>query len=243
MPSTAHTRLHRAMRASFPIHDSQHKKGHYMIHYLHACTRRVQRYTRASPRSPRSLEAHENQELERGIKASLMSYRTETQQCSQNINTCTGSAMDIDPPLHSASGTYGCVDTTMEDDECKVGPLTVVQQKTLLRDPRTKQARERMHIALQAALLGINVDEIMKCKQRSMAQTQTNGGGNNIGQIIDDYLILSAIACHIVNGVTCTVRTLGTALSTTSRGFKPVSRIACTTVMPGEYLETEQKKL
>jgi hypothetical protein len=48
------------------------------------------------------------------------------------------------------------------------------------QDPRTKQVRERMHIALQTALLGINVDEIMKRKQRSTAQTQTNDGGNNI---------------------------------------------------------------
>ncbi|KAG2058418.1 hypothetical protein BDR06DRAFT_968430 [Suillus hirtellus] len=152
-----------------------------------------------------------------------MSYRTETQQHSRNINTCTGSAMDIDPPLHLASGTYGCVDTTMEDDKCKVGHLTVVPVENIV----------------VAALLGINVNEIMKHKQRSMAQTQTNDSGNNIGQIIDEYLILSAIACHIVNGVTCTVRTLGTALSKTSGGFKLVSRI----VMPGEYLETEQKEL
>ncbi|KAG1803111.1 uncharacterized protein BJ212DRAFT_1304678 [Suillus subaureus] len=117
----------------------------------------------------------------------------------------------------------GCVDTTMEDDKCKVGPLAVVLAENIV----------------EAALLGINVDEIMKHKQRSTAQTQTNDGGNNIGQIIDDYLRPSAIACHIVNGVTCTVQTLGTTLSTTSRGFKPVSRI----VMPGEYLETEQKEL
>jgi hypothetical protein len=55
-----------------------------------------------------------------------------------------------------------------------------LQRRLDTQDPRTKQVRERMHIALQAALLGINVDESVKRKQRPMAHTQTNDSSNNI---------------------------------------------------------------
>ncbi|KAG1844687.1 hypothetical protein F4604DRAFT_1937376 [Suillus subluteus] len=188
-----------------------------------ACTRRFQPYARVSTHSLRSLEARDVQELERGIKASLESHRLETRRRSGDVNIRMGSAMDIDLPLNSSNGTYGCVDTTMEDD--KIGPLAVVPtenngpRKRLVRglqkavdkylqrhldgnNPRTNQVRERMHIALQAALLGIDVDEIMVHKQ-SHEQTQTNKGGNNTweDQTTDDYLIPSAIAHHILDGV------------------------------------------
>ncbi|KAG2049754.1 hypothetical protein BDR06DRAFT_974978 [Suillus hirtellus] len=46
-----------------------------------------------------------------------------TEKC-QNVRM--GSTMDIDLPLSLNSGTYGCVDITMEDDECKIGPLAVI---------------------------------------------------------------------------------------------------------------------
>ncbi|KAG2102304.1 hypothetical protein BD769DRAFT_1671462 [Suillus cothurnatus] len=155
-------------------------------------------YARASPRALRSLEAHEIQELEWGIKASLKSYQLELQRREDDVGIWTGSDMDIDLPISSASGTYGCVDTAMEDDEIR--PLALVPvgnivsneseghrspkrrrlvrglQKTVdkyiqrhleTKDPRTDRVRKRVHIALQAALVCVDVDDMVLLVQTS----------------------------------------------------------------------------
>ncbi|KAG1810519.1 hypothetical protein EV424DRAFT_1349903 [Suillus variegatus] len=159
-------------------------------------------YAKASPRTLRSSEAHEIQELEWGIKASLKSYQLELQQREDDVGIWIGSDMDIDLPMSSASGTYGCVDTAMEDDELtkyKIRSLAVVpvkniacgkseghqspKRRRLVRglqktadkyiqrhfkttDPRTDQVRKRVHIALQAALVCVDVDDMVLLLQR-----------------------------------------------------------------------------
>ncbi|KAG1793242.1 uncharacterized protein BJ212DRAFT_1306290 [Suillus subaureus] len=75
------------------------------------------------------LEAHEIQELEWGIKASLKSYQLALQWHEDNVGIWIEPDMDIDLPMSSASGTYGCVDTAMEDDELtknKIQSLAVI---------------------------------------------------------------------------------------------------------------------
>ncbi|KAG2108578.1 hypothetical protein BD769DRAFT_1675279 [Suillus cothurnatus] len=150
--------------------------------------------------------------------------------------------MDIDLPISSASGTYGCVDTAMEDDEIR--PLALVPvgnivsdeseghrspkrrrlvrrlQKTVdkyiqrhleTKDPRTDRVRKRVHIALQAALVCVDVDDMVLL-------VQTSDGPKT--KPTDDYLIPHAIAYRIVDGVTSGLRLLGIALRTTSKDFK-----------------------
>ncbi|KAG2367153.1 hypothetical protein BDR07DRAFT_1373128, partial [Suillus spraguei] len=210
-------------------------------------------YARASPRALRSSEAHEIQELEWGIKASLKSYQLELQRREDDVGIWIGSDMDIDLPMSSASGTYGCVDTAMEDEEHKM-LLAVVpvgdfvggeseghqfpKRRRLVRglhktvekymqrhldtkDPRTDQVRERVHIALQAALVCVDVNDVV-------LPMQSLDGGNKPAQQTDDYLIPYAIANRIVNGVTSGLQLLGIALSTTSKDLKPTSRAVST---------------
>ncbi|KAG2094393.1 uncharacterized protein F5147DRAFT_778997 [Suillus discolor] len=151
-------------------------------------------YGRPSPRSLRgTMNAYEMQELEWGIKASIKSYQRELRQREDDKDVWMGFAMDLDLPISTGSGTYGCADTTMVDDEN--GPLAIVsttndcgeaqwyqyqspKKRKLVRRLHTRvnkyidrhceikhvsteQLRERMYIALQTALLDVDVDEIM----------------------------------------------------------------------------------
>ncbi|KAG2114204.1 uncharacterized protein F5147DRAFT_650013 [Suillus discolor] len=164
-----------------------------------------------------------------------------------------GSDMDIDLPMSSASGTYGCVDTAMEDEEHKILLAVIpvgdfvggeseghqfpkrrrlvhglhktvekyMQRHLDTKDPRTDQVRERVHIALQAALVCVDVNDVV-------LPMQSPDSGNKAAQQTDNYLIPYVIANRIVNGVTSGLQLLGIALSTTSKDLKPTSRAVST---------------
>ncbi|KAG1820806.1 hypothetical protein EV424DRAFT_1347053 [Suillus variegatus] len=77
-------------------------------------------YARPSPH-PHShcfLKKYEIQELKWGIRASMKSYERELQRHQDNHwqDVWMGYDMDLDQPITS-SGTYGCADTVMADDE------------------------------------------------------------------------------------------------------------------------------
>lgn len=79
---------------------------------------------------------------------------------------------------------------------------------------RTNQLRKHMYIALQAALLEVDVDEIMLPEESSDEIQTSEVGENDVRQIIDsmiymddiigfqqDYLISPAVARRILDGV------------------------------------------
>ncbi|KAG1736391.1 uncharacterized protein EDB91DRAFT_1250004 [Suillus paluster] len=142
-----------------------------------------------------TVNAYEMQEMEWGIKASIKSYERELRQCEDDKDVWMGSAMDLDLnlPISAGSGTYGCVDSAMANNE-EIGPLAIIpmmncsearqyqyqspKKRKLVcslhkginkyinnhckRDhANTDQLCERMYIALQAALLDVDVDDIM----------------------------------------------------------------------------------
>lgn len=144
-----------------------------------------------------------------------------------------GSDMDLDLPINGRSGTYGCVDSVMSDNEvsnsplpintttyCKskeIKPLAIIpmiavearryqyqspKKRKLLRGlhkiidkyidhhckrkhASTDQIRERMYIALQAALLDVDVDEIILPDATS---DQVQAGKNRVRQILSIHL-------------------------------------------------------
>ncbi|KAG2046079.1 hypothetical protein BDR06DRAFT_1015035 [Suillus hirtellus] len=221
---------------------------------------RLSPYATASPHALRSSEVHDIQELEWGIKASLKSYQLELQRRGDHVGTRKGSDMDIDLPMRCTSGTYGCVDTAMEDDETRslaivpVGNVAGCEsegyqspkkrrlvrglQKTVDRyiqrhletnDPRTDHIRKRMHIALQAALLCTDIDDMLVQTPRDENKPKF--------QPTDDYLVPHAVAYYIVNGVTSGLRSLGIALSTALNNLKTITGTGST--IPGESPDAE----
>lgn len=91
---------------------------------------RFKPYARASPRAIRPLAARDIEDLELGIELSLRSYYFELERrdyvepnnylyvvlTERYQETRMGSAMELDRPI-TFSGTYGCLDTIMADDE------------------------------------------------------------------------------------------------------------------------------
>ncbi|KAG2115328.1 uncharacterized protein F5147DRAFT_649698 [Suillus discolor] len=207
-------------------------------------TTRFNPYARPSP-CPCShfLKKYEIQELKWGIRASMKSYECELQRHQDN-DVWMGSDMDLDRPITS-SGTYGCADTVMADDE--IEHLSIVSMTKIRSEGRwyqyqspkkrkficdlhkgvnkyidrhckgkhmrTNQLRKRIYIALQAALLEVDVDEIM-LPEESSDEVQTYEGFQ------EDYLISPAVAQRILDGVDYLIpkevkrrlRFLGTAL-------------------------------
>ncbi|KAG2363763.1 hypothetical protein BDR07DRAFT_1375536 [Suillus spraguei] len=152
----------------------------------------------------------------------MKSYECELQRHQDN-DVWMGSDMDLDQPITS-SGTYGCVDTVMADEEIK--HLSIVSMSKIRSkgrwyqywspkkrkficdlhkginkyiDPhgkgkhmRTNQLHKREYIALQAALLEVNADEIM-LPEESSDEVQTYEIRENNG-FQEDYLISPAVA-------------------------------------------------
>ncbi|KAG1810288.1 uncharacterized protein HD556DRAFT_1436004 [Suillus plorans] len=154
--------------------------------------------------------------------------------------------MKLDLPITS-SGTYGCVDTIMADDE--TGPLAVVPagnqthiesgdnnspkraklvrglQKTAdkylqrhfeANDPHTEELHERVHIALRAAMLGVNIDG-MEPRPKTAHHTQSTEGEPTIVQMTNKYIIPPAMARAIVNCLAKGLQSLRNTLSAKSK--------------------------
>lgn len=146
-----------------------------------------------------------------------------------------GSDMDLDLPINGRSGTYGCVDSVMSDNEvsnsplpintttyCKskeIKPLAIIpmiavearryqyqspKKRKLLRGlhkiidkyidhhckrkhASTDQIRERMYIALQAALLDVDVD-VDEIILPDATSDQVQAGKNRVRQILSIHL-------------------------------------------------------
>ncbi|KAG1796611.1 hypothetical protein EV424DRAFT_1546940 [Suillus variegatus] len=221
---------------------------------------RFKPYARASPRAIRPLAARDIEDLELGIELSLRSYYFELERrdyvepnnylyvvlTERYQETRMGSAMELDRPI-TFSGTYGCLDTIMADDE--TGPLAVVPsgsqahiqsgenhspkrerlvrglQKTadkyLLRhfqanDPHTEELRERINIALRAAMLGADVDNMVP-RPKTAHHTKSKEGEPAIIQTTDEYIIPPAMARCIVNCVAKGLQSLRNTLSIKSQ--------------------------
>ncbi|KAG2088926.1 uncharacterized protein F5147DRAFT_780803 [Suillus discolor] len=90
-------------------------------------------YRRPPPHSLReSLKAYKIQEIEWSIKVSNESFEHELQQ-HESHDALMGSAMDLYLPIAAGSSTYGCVDTTMENDE-EVELLSIVSVTNIWGD-------------------------------------------------------------------------------------------------------------
>ncbi|KAG2744788.1 hypothetical protein P692DRAFT_20743065 [Suillus brevipes Sb2] len=184
-------------------------------------------YARPSPR-PRSwgfLKKYEIHQLNCGIRASMKSYERELQRHQDN-DIWMGYDMDLDQPITS-SGTYGCADTVMADDEIEYlsivsmtkncsegrwyqyqspkkrkfvyglhkGANKYIDRHCKGKHIRTNQLRERVYIALQAALLEVDIDEIALPKSSDEVQTY------KVRETDEDYLISPAVAQRILDGV------------------------------------------
>ncbi|KAG2757203.1 hypothetical protein P692DRAFT_20867785 [Suillus brevipes Sb2] len=226
-------------------------------------------YGRPSARALRgNLLAYEVRELQWGINASLMCYERELQRSSDN-DVYMGSAMDLDLPIsagNGTNGTYGCTDALMAYDE--VGPLAIVpvpihssyqtpKKRILIRGlhkgmnkyierhckrthPVTERLRERMYIALQTAMLGVDVDDIVLPEARHNGEPTTEVENQN------DYLISPAIARHIFDQVENLIpkvkrglQSLGAALSTKPSAPTDGRLTGYPAKMPGEFALTE----
>ncbi|KAG1770577.1 hypothetical protein EV702DRAFT_1049304 [Suillus placidus] len=102
--------------------------------------------------------------------------------------------------------------------------------------PTTDMLRKRIDTALQAALVGIMVEDIMlSCdlKGASSAKTGDNVKQQNRISTIDDYLIPPTVA-HVFSSMKRGLAYLGTALSTKSEA-SGMHRAGTPPHMPGEY--------
>ncbi|KAG1793377.1 hypothetical protein EV424DRAFT_1354237 [Suillus variegatus] len=199
--------------------------------------------------NPKTMNTYDMQEMEWGIRASIDSYERELRQ-REDKDVQMGSDMDLDLPINGRSGTYGCVDSVMSDNE-EIKPLAIIpmiavearryqyqspKKRKLLRGlhkiidkyidhhckrkhASTDQIRERMYIALQAALLDVDVDEIILPDATS---DQVQAGKNRGNQ--EEYLISLEVAQRFFNGINYIIprrakrvlQSLGTALTTRS---------------------------
>lgn len=160
--------------------------------------------------------------------------------------------MDLDLPIsagNGTNGTYGCTDALMAYDE--VGPLAIVpvpihssyqtpKKRILIRGPVTERLRERMYIALQTAMLGVDVDDIV------LPEARHNGEPTNEVENQNDYLISPAIARHIFDQVENLIpkvkrglQSLGAALSTKPSAPTDGRLTGYPAKMPGEFALTE----
>ncbi|KAG2740867.1 hypothetical protein P692DRAFT_20822457 [Suillus brevipes Sb2] len=218
-------------------------------------------YGRPSPHSLRgTISAYETQELKWGIKASIKSYERELQRREDDKDVWMGSAMDFDLPISTGSGTYGCAEAYDEIGPLAIDSRTnncyearsyqyqspkkrklvrglhtrvnkYIDRHCEIKHASTDQLRERMHIALQAALLDVYVDEIM-LPEASSDQVQV---GKHSG-LQQECLTPLMVARQFFNGVGYLL-SLGTAVTTKSS----VSDIVYKTdkgypaTMPGQF--------
>ncbi|KAG2151553.1 uncharacterized protein EDB93DRAFT_1103006 [Suillus bovinus] len=171
-------------------------------------------YGRPSPCSLRgAINAYEMQELKWVIKASITSYECELWQHEDDKDAWMVFTMDLDLPISTESGTYGCMDTTMADDEAwwyqyqspkkrkLVRGLHACVNKYIdhhceIRHAGTEQLRKHMYIALQSALLDVDVDEIMLSEASSdEAQVGKHSGFQQ------DCLTSLMVTQRILNGI------------------------------------------
>ncbi|KAG1811326.1 hypothetical protein EV424DRAFT_1349664 [Suillus variegatus] len=161
-------------------------------------------YGRPSPRTLRgAINTYEMQELKWGIKASIKSYERELRQHEDDKDTWMEFAMDLNLPYSTGSGTYGCADTTMVDEE--IGPLAIVLTTDDCGEARWYQYQSpkkrklvcglHAHVnkyinchceTLQPALLNVDVDEIILPEASS---DETQARKHSIRQIIDSTAI------------------------------------------------------
>ncbi|KAG0692288.1 hypothetical protein DFH29DRAFT_882698 [Suillus ampliporus] len=185
-----------------------------------------------------TISAYETQELKWGIKASIKSYERELQQREDDKDVWMGSTMDFDLPISTGSGTYGCVEPSYDEIgplaidsrtnncyEARSYQYQSPKKRKLVRGlhtcinkyinhhceikhASTDQLRKRMHIALQAALLDVDVDEIM-LPEASSDQVQV---GKHDG-LQQECLTPLMVARQFFNGVSYLL-SLGTAVTT-----------------------------
>ncbi|KAG1853584.1 hypothetical protein C8R48DRAFT_777100 [Suillus tomentosus] len=151
-------------------------------------------YGRPSLRSHRkTMNPYDMQEMEWGIKASIDSYERELRQ-REDEDVQMGSDMDLNLSINARSGTYGCVDSVMSNYE-EIEPLAVIpmiafeawryQYQSPKKGNLFVACTKRMYIALQAALLDVDVDEIILPDASS---DQAHARKNSIRQILGIHL-------------------------------------------------------
>ncbi|KAG1785052.1 uncharacterized protein HD556DRAFT_1314594 [Suillus plorans] len=175
---------------------------------------RFKPYARASPRAIRPLAARDIEDLELGIELSLRSYDFELER-RDNVEpnnylyivlteryqeTRMGSAMELDQPI-TFSGTYGCLDTIMADDEVSTTASDGSTTYAHIQSGENHSAkRERLVRGLQKTAdntpsrhAGADVDNMVPCP-KTAHHTKSKEGEPAIIQTTDEYIIPPTIA-------------------------------------------------